>query len=285
MNLVGVEGGDAHDYVRVSVDVLGDTVDNDVGTEVERVLDVGRKESVINNDEDSVTVGGRDDCTDVDKSEGRIAGRLDPDQAGLISDVLCDIDLDLRSEGDTNTVSLCDLSEIAVGTSVHVGDRNDMVTGCEALEDDSGGGAAGGEGEGVSGVLEGGDSSLEVRAVRVGGTRVLILAYRLSDGGLCESGRERDGLNDGASDGVVGRPSVDRKSTETLDRGRRTRRSGDRVVRGGHCWGHDCCWLCSCYVAESEAIGETLEGSFAIEKEPGDKRRDWWGIDFKGSQW
>ena len=38
-----VEGGDTHADVTVAVDVLGDTVDDDVGAVLKRVLDVGRK--------------------------------------------------------------------------------------------------------------------------------------------------------------------------------------------------------------------------------------------------
>lgn len=120
VDLVRVERGNTHHDVRVTVDVLGHTVDDDVGAKVERILDVGRKEGVVNNDEDPVAMSSGDDCTDVDKAQGWVAGRLDPDQSGLVGDVLCDVDLNLRGEGDADTMGLCDLGEVAVSSSVDI---------------------------------------------------------------------------------------------------------------------------------------------------------------------
>ena len=79
-----------------------------------------------------------------------------------------------------------------------------MAAGSQALEDDGSGGAAGGEGEGVLGVLESGHSGLEVYAIRVRRARVLILADWLAHGGLGECGGQRDRLDNGAGNGIVG---------------------------------------------------------------------------------
>lgn len=114
-----------------------------------------------------------------------------------------------------------------------------MISSRETLEDHSCGGTARREGKGIASVLERGYGGLEVGAVRVGRTRVLVLTDRLADGGLCEGGRERDGLNDSASDWIMRRAGVDGQSTEALGGGRRPRRSGNRVVRSGHCGRHD----------------------------------------------
>jgi len=191
----------------VTVDILGDTVDNDVGTEIERVLDVRGEESVVNNDEDTVLVGLRNNSSDIDKAQGRVARTLDPDQTGIGGNVLADIDLDLWCEGHLDAVGLCDLSEVSVGTSVDIGDGDDMAAGSETLEDSGGGGGTGGESEGVLGVLESSNSGLEVGTVGIGGSGVLILANGLANGGLSKCGRQRDGLNHGPVAGSCGAPA------------------------------------------------------------------------------
>lgn len=243
LQLVAVEGGHAHDDVAVAIDVLGDAVDDNVGAQVERVLDVGGEEGVVDDDEDAVLVGFGDDGADVDEAQGRVAGRLDPDEAGLAGDVLANIDLNLGRKGHLDAVGLCDLGEIAMGAAVDVRDGDDMAAGGQALEDVGGGGAAGGEGEGVLGVLEGGDGGLEVGAVRVRGARVFVLANGHAHGGLGESGGERDGLDDGAGGGVVGGSGVDGQSTEGVDGGRGTGRSG-HGVRGREKGCHGIYMLC-----------------------------------------
>ena len=120
LELVGVEGGDTHDDVAVAVDVLGDGVDDNVGAKVERVLDVGREEGVVDDDLDAAFVSLGDDLADVYQAEGRVAGGLNPDEAGVVGDVLGDVDLDLRREGDLDAVRLGDLGEVSVGATVDV---------------------------------------------------------------------------------------------------------------------------------------------------------------------
>ena len=51
-------------------------------------------------------------------------------------------------------------------------------------------------------------SDFEVIAVRVRGAAVLVFAYWLTNAGLCEGGREGDGLDDGAGDWIVRRTSM-----------------------------------------------------------------------------
>jgi hypothetical protein len=79
LELVAVKGGNTHDYIAVTIDVLGDTVNDDIGTEVERVLDVRREESVVDNDEDTMLVGLSDNSSDIDEAQCRVARSLDPD--------------------------------------------------------------------------------------------------------------------------------------------------------------------------------------------------------------
>lgn len=172
----------------MAVDVLCDGVDDDIGAQVERLLDIRRQESVVNYDEDAVLVGDRDDMADIDKAQGRVRGGLDPDEARILVDVLRDVDFNLGSKSDLDAVRLGNLREVAVGAAVDVRHGDDVGSGSEGLQDVCGGGRAGREGEGVFGVLEGGDGGLEVGAVGVCGARVLVVAYGFSDGGLGECG-------------------------------------------------------------------------------------------------
>lgn len=230
LELVAVEGRYAHDDVAVAIDVLGDAVDDDVGPEVKRVLDVGRQEGVVDDDEDAMLVGLGDDGADIDEAESRVGRALDPDEAGLVVDVLADVDLNLGGEGDLDAVGLGDLGEVAMGAAIDVGDGDDMAAGGQALQDSGGGCAARGEGQGVAGMLEGSDSRLEVGPVGVGGARILILADRLADSRLGEGRGEGDGLDDGAGVRVVGRAGMDGERAEGVHgcRGTRGRRDGVR---------------------------------------------------------
>ena len=235
LELVAIESSNTHNYITVAIDVLGDTVDDDIGTEVERVLDVGREESVVDNDENAVLVGLGNDSSDIDEAQCRVAGGLDPDQASIGGDVFGDINLDLWCESDLDAVGLCDLGEVTVGTAVDIGDGDDMAAGSQTLENGGGGGGTGGEGESVLGVLKSSDSGLEVGTVRVGGSRVLVLADGLANSGLSKGGRQRDRLDHGSGGGVMWSAGVDGQSTEVVDGGRRTRWGGHgvRVERSG----------------------------------------------------
>ena len=172
----------------MAIDVLCDGVDDDVSAQVEGLLHVGRQESVVHYDEDAVLVGDRDDMADVDEAQRGVGGRFDPDEARVLVDVLGDVDFNFRGEGDFDAVRLGNLREVAVGAAVDVRYGDDVGSGGEGLQDVCGGSRTGREGEGVFGVLEGGDGSLEVGAVGVCGARVFVVAYGFSDGGLGECG-------------------------------------------------------------------------------------------------
>lgn len=222
--LLAVEGGDTHDDVAVAVDVLGDTVHHNIGAVIKRVLDVRAQEGVVDNNHDAVLVGSSRDGADVDETEGRVAGSLDPYQLGGRGDVLADVNLDLGGEGDLHTVGLGDLGEVTVGAAIDVGDRDDVRARGKRLEDHGSGGATGREGEGVLGVFEGRHHVLKVFAIRVGGPRVLILANRLADGRLRKGRREGDGGDHGTA--------VSTLLVGGLGRRRRSRKGGDTYVLG-----------------------------------------------------
>lgn len=233
IELVAVEGGNTHDHVRVAVDVLGHTVDDDIGTMVQRVLDVGAQEGVVDHDQDATLMGGGSDGADIHKAQGRVAGGLDPHELGGIGDVVANVHLDLGSEGDLDAVGLGNLGEVTVGAAVDVRDRDDVGASGERLEDVGRGGTAGRVGEGVLGVLESSNHLLKVGTVGVAAARVLELADGLADGRLGKGGGERDGLDHGASGGVVRGSRMDGERTEPMDGRGSAGGSGNGVAAGG----------------------------------------------------
>jgi hypothetical protein len=116
----GVEGCSTHDDIGMAVDVLCDGVHDDVGAVVERVLHVGRHESVIYHDHDAVLVRDCSDLADIYEGQCRVRGRLNPDELGVGSDEVCDVDFDARAECDFDIVCERYLSEVAVRSSVDV---------------------------------------------------------------------------------------------------------------------------------------------------------------------
>ncbi len=168
----------------MAVDVLGDGVHDNVGSEIQRVLDVRGQKGVVNDDQNAVAVGDFDDLADVDQTQGRVTRAFDPDKAGIFTDVLRNANFNLGGKGYLDSVGLGDLSEVAVGAAVDVGDGDDVGASSEALEDIGSGCRAGGLCKGIAGMLKGGNSRLEVSAVGVGRARVLKDADGLAHGGL-----------------------------------------------------------------------------------------------------
>lgn len=110
-----------------------------------------------------MAVGDLSNSLDIDQAEGRVGRSFDPDELSLIrTDQVLDVKLNGRREGDMDTVSGGNLGEVAVGTTVDIGDRNDVRARGQRLQDDGGGGRAGGESKGVLGILESGNGLLEV---------------------------------------------------------------------------------------------------------------------------
>ena len=187
---IGVEGGNTHDNIRVAVDVFGDGVDDNVGTVVKWVLDVWGEEGVVDNNHDAVLVGLVGNSADIDQAESWVGWSLDPDELGLWSNVCGEVNLDLWGESNLDIVCLGDLGEVSVGSSVDVGNGDNMGALGQRLEDHSGGGRSGGESKSILGVLKGGNGLLEVVSVWVGGAGVLVLADWLSNTRLGVGGRE-----------------------------------------------------------------------------------------------
>ena len=75
---------EATDEVGVAAEVLRQRVDDDVGAERERLLEVRRGERVVDDDEGADLVRGRRGGADVDDVQRWIRRRLDPDEPGSL---------------------------------------------------------------------------------------------------------------------------------------------------------------------------------------------------------
>ncbi len=175
-----VRGDDqrAADDVRVPADVLGRRVHDDVGTERERVLQVGRGERVVDDEQRAGGVRQVRELADVGDGEHRVGRRLDPDglrlpgpDRGAHGVEVGQVDL-----GVVDAPRAGDARDEPVGAAVRVVGHDDVVAGAEhGAQHDVLGAEARGEGEGASGgPFERGEALLERGAGRVGAAAVLV---------------------------------------------------------------------------------------------------------------
>ncbi len=80
VELIIVGAHDAADNVRVAVEELGDGVDDNVGAQVERVLEVGRQERVVNDEQEPPLTRHGCHLGNVNELQCRIRGRFHPYQ-------------------------------------------------------------------------------------------------------------------------------------------------------------------------------------------------------------
>ena len=81
-----VRGGDdgAEQHVAVAGQVLGHRVHDDVGAELERALEQGRGEGVVDHAEHAALAGGGQQRRQVGDLEQRVGRRLEPEQVGAV---------------------------------------------------------------------------------------------------------------------------------------------------------------------------------------------------------
>jgi hypothetical protein len=122
------------DDVRVAAEVLRERMDHEVGAELDRSLEVGRRERVVDDDELPARVRDLRDRGDVRQAQERVRRRLEEDVAGL----LLDRPLDVRrlggvDVGEADPVALEHAAEEAVGAAVEVVPRDDVISGDEPV--------------------------------------------------------------------------------------------------------------------------------------------------------
>ena len=115
-----MEGGGAY---RVTVDILGHGVNDDISAVVERVLNIGAHEGVVDDNKDAIAVGNVSNGLDIDQTEGGVGRGFDPDELGLFwANQTLDLSLDGGRESDIDAVGGGNLGEVSVGTTVDIGD-------------------------------------------------------------------------------------------------------------------------------------------------------------------
>jgi hypothetical protein len=151
-------------------------VQDDVGAELERPLEIGRGEGVVDDDHRADLVRGLRRSLDVDHVQQRVRRRLEPDKPRLLVEVLREplVDLFRREEGDVVALRLVDLRQEPVDAAVDVVDRDDALARVNEMHDRRHGRHAGGEGDAVLSALERGETDLQRRPRRVRDARVLV---------------------------------------------------------------------------------------------------------------
>ncbi len=138
MDLVTARDGSSHDDVTVPIDVLGEGMDDDVSTQEQRLLEVGRRERVVHAD-DHVRVGllgDRRHLLDVDQLERGVRGRLDPDHLGVGAqggDKVLGLVAGQVDEGHFDALAGHDALEVADRAAVQVVHGDDVVASFEQV--------------------------------------------------------------------------------------------------------------------------------------------------------
>jgi len=206
----------AHD-VAVTADVLGRRVHDDVGAERDRLLQVRRREGVVDREHSTHRARVRSDSADVRDREHRVRGGLDPHELGATG--LDRVEDRARVREVDRRVVDAPRAEHArdepVGAAVRVVGHDDVVArpqrraqqrvlGCEPRGERERRGAALGRAQRL----------FERRARRVARARVLVPAAQPADAVLLVGGHLVDGRYDRARAGVRVLSGVDRARRE-----------------------------------------------------------------------
>ena len=232
-----VRAGEAADDVRVAAEVLRRRVEDDVGAEIERALEVRGRERVVDDQQGAGRLRGAATARDVDEVEQRVRRRLDPDEP-RVADERARVRRELGGCRVREAVALrlVHLREHPVRAAVDVVDADDAVAGVEQVHDRRRRADPGGERVAVRGVLERREALLERRAGRVRAARVVVAlvdADRLlrERRGLVDRRRHRAGRRVGLLAGVDGaRLEVHRGIVAPLSR---SAGPAPRVAAGG----------------------------------------------------
>jgi hypothetical protein len=213
------------DHVGVAAEVLRRRVDDGVGAEVERVLEVRRRERVVD-DEDGTDRVRRVGCrADVDDVQQRVRRGFDPDHAGPLVQPRRQIrELGRRHVVEEVALRLVDLRGHPVDAPVDVRDEDDALSRVDEVHQGRRRAEARGEGGAVLGVLQRRERRLQRRPRRVRDARVVValvdadrllhVRRRLVDRRDDRAGRRVRLLTD------VDRPGLERRSVFVDHQGR-----------------------------------------------------------------
>ena len=172
-----VRRGEAADHVRVAAEVLRRRVDDDVGAELERPLEVGRGERVVDDHQ-------RARRRAPPPRPSRCRSTFSSGFVGVSTQTMrvrssrCSsrpaVDLLGGDEREAVALRLVDLGEQPVGAAVDVVHADDVVAGLEQVHDRRRRAEPGRVGKPVLGAFQRGEAGLERRPRRVPGARVVV---------------------------------------------------------------------------------------------------------------
>ena len=195
-----VDGAPA-DHVAVAVEVFRGRVIDDVRAQLERPLEIGRRERVVDDEQRAAVMRDLRHRRDVGETHQRIGRRLDEHESRFgshrVGDALRIARVDVCKR---QREVLEDLVEQPEGAAVHVLGADDVIACLEQLHDRVEAAHAARERESVSAVLQRGDVPLErlARGVLSAGVLVaLVLTQPLLDVGRRQVHRSHDGPGEG----------------------------------------------------------------------------------------
>jgi hypothetical protein len=195
-----VSGGerDTADHVTVAVYVLGSGMDYNLGPELNRPLEEGCGEGIVDDEYHIVMTGEIANGRKIGNVHHRVRRSLDEDHPGLGGDCALDESLIPRVyKRKLQPQLLENMSHDAVGSTVHVFSTDDVVSGLQQLENGIRGGEAGSECMTVGRSLQGGEIPFESVSGWIPGSSVFE-SFVLSQPRLYVCGGLEDGGHDGA---------------------------------------------------------------------------------------
>jgi hypothetical protein len=166
-----VRRDEAADHVGVTAEVFRRGVEDEVGAQLEGLLEIRRGEGVVHDDYRPDGVCGLGRLADVDQVQEGVRRRLQPDDPGRLVEVVREAGRDLvgREVREAVALRLVDLREHAVHAAVDVVHGDDALPGAHEVHDRRRGSQAGGVRKPVLGVLERRQTGLERGPGRVAG--------------------------------------------------------------------------------------------------------------------
>src|SRR5579884_826691 len=173
-------------------------MNDDVGTQSERLLEVRRGKGIVHHEARAVLVSDVRHLPDIDDLEQRVGGSLDPEHPGggpdgrLDGSRIAHVDV-----VELEAVPRQNVGEKTIRPAVQIVTGDHVVPGVQQVHDGRLGGHAGGEGEAEVALLQGGDDLFHHAPRRVAGAGILVSSV-LSNSFLGIGRGLVDGRNNGA---------------------------------------------------------------------------------------
>ena len=207
----GIIGSDecSTDHIRVSSQILGHRVDDDVRPQCQRLLQVRSGKGVVDHQQHAFLPADFRNRSNVGDSQQRIGWSLQPHHTGLVGDGIADlIRISRVDEIKTDPHRLIHLGENPVGSSVEIVAGNDMILRLHQFQNRIRRSQSTGETEAMGSPFEGSQIAFKGAARRVTGAGIFITLMH-SGSFLNIRGSQVDRGHDRSGTGVRVLPGVD----------------------------------------------------------------------------